>query len=137
MLIFNLYLINLLILLFQFKKNNMEIFLFGVIINQLINGILKRIINLPRPVFENGTTKYKYCKSYFGMPSGHAQFYGFLSYYLYNYNISFTPLILLIGSIELFYKYKTECHDLLQLFIGYLIGYIIGFIFNKFIKIEY
>lgn len=128
--IFRLFIINLVLIMTSITENVRWSLGIGLIINTVINHILKRIINQPRPIFANGVFKDKYCSSYYGMPSGHAQFYGFLLGWLLKEKIKLVNwkllTILILGSIELYYKYSSNCHSILQLLIGGIIGVILG-----------
>lgn len=129
--IFRLFIINLVLIMTSIIENARWTLGIGLIINTVINHILKRVINQPRPIFVNGVFKDKYCSSYYGMPSGHAQFYGFLLGWLLKQKIKLDnwklASILILASIELYYKYSSNCHSIAQLFIGGIIGFIFGY----------
>lgn len=132
--IFRLFIINILLVMTSITENARWSLGIGLIINTIINHVLKRIINEPRPIFAaKGVFKNQYCSSYYGMPSGHAQFYGFLLGWFIKQKIELSvwKKIIIIGlsSIELYYKYSSNCHDIKQLLYGGIIGYSLGYLF--------
>ena len=115
-----------------------QLYLYGylvfLLINKIINNLLKRIIKQQRPNngrsimkiednFYNGTEKY-------GMPSGHVQscFYSLTYLYL----VKQTPIIIIfelfITSLTFYQRWKYNRHTIEQLCVGSLLGSIIGYL---------
>lgn len=103
-------------------------------INSFINGILKNLIQQPRPsgqiylndhdiVPDSAPSKY-------GMPSGHAQSVGYSITYLYL--VVNNPIILyislFIGALTIYQRFKYRRHTLTQLFVGLVIGSIVAMV---------
>ena len=116
------------------KLNNFSsllIFSSFIAINQATNGLIKQIIQQPRP--ENPVNIVKHDSTTnpnLGMPSGHAQSVTFATTYLYFYTknpilliISITTSLLTISQRLVYRK-----HTPLQVFVGGTLGILLGYI---------
>ena len=109
-----------------------KIYLFSYVLffasNSFLNGILKNIIQQPRPsgqiylndhdvVPDSAPSKY-------GMPSGHAQSVGYSVTFLYL--VINSPALLcvslFIGALTVYQRFKYRRHTISQLFTGLVIG---------------
>ena len=123
----------------------LQFFVFGFILNNILNIILKLSIKEPRPTNDQKAIKIGVVNGAhigfdkFGMPSEHAQncsyCVSFITMALNNPFVTF--LFLLISIISLFQRYLYHNHTFFQLIIGSIVGssfgyltYIIG---NKYI----
>lgn len=109
-------------------------YLFFIVINGIINIILKNMIKQPRPLSISSIDKDKnkdkdlltlilqYDK--YGMPSGHTQFMGFNT--LYTYLISKNVYILVLQSIVTILSFRQRIMDGFHTFKQTLFGLIIG-----------
>jgi dolichyldiphosphatase len=109
----------------------------GQIFNLLINKLLKRIINQPRPMN---------CEisSDSGMPSNHAQFMSYLiSFYIFQiafnskyltkmYKLLYILILLLIGITVCYSRIYLNYHTIDQVVVGVIIGSILGIIWSAF-----
>jgi len=113
----------------------LKYFVGGVMLNNILNIILKSAIKEPRPTkdqkaieigVKNGA-RIGFDK--FGMPSGHAQNCGYcLAFILMTLNDPFiTAFYTLISFISLFQRFLYNNHTILQLSIGLIIGCIFGY----------
>ena len=119
-------LINL--LLSSVYKNNLFFFiLIGDVLSELLNLVLKGIIQEPRPKNQIKFNDHK--ASYYGMPSGHAQNATFQSLILcYQLNNIYSYIFSLLVCILTFYqRYKYRRHTLKQIFFGGLTGFLFGY----------
>ena len=119
-------LINL--LLSSVYKNNLFFFiLISDILSELLNILLKGIIQEPRPKNQIKFNDHK--ASYYGMPSGHAQNATFQSLILcYQLNNIYSYIFSLLVCILTFYqRYKYRRHTLKQIFFGGLTGFLFGY----------
>jgi membrane-associated phospholipid phosphatase len=117
----------------------------GFIFNNIINIILKVIIKQPRPKEDNISNEIltknnkenakneRHLFDLYGMPSGHAQNFGFSLIYIFNVfkDPFITAFYLLIGIISLWQRYEFKNHTIFQLLVGFIIGFIIGYIVYK------
>lgn len=108
----------------------------GLIVNSVLNIILKGLIQEPRPVFDNKKIKLmtSHKKDFFfqngipfdmyGMPSGHAQMAFFTSAFIY-LSLKHTNLLylyLLISLLICYQRIKIEYHSIPQIVVGAIIG---------------
>jgi membrane-associated phospholipid phosphatase len=117
-------------------KNYLTFFVYGFILNNISNIILKLIIKEPRPskdqkAIEIGVvngSRISFDK--FGMPSGHAQNCGYcLMFILMTLNDPIiTTLYSIITIITLFQRYLYNNHTILQLSVGFLVGICFGYV---------
>lgn len=113
----------------------------GLIMNAILNIILKGLIQEPRPLFDNKkiTLMSKHTKEYFfqngipfdiyGMPSGHAQMAFFTSTFIY-LSLKHTNLLYLYLLISLFICYqriKIQYHSISQIVVGAIVGSCFGY----------
>jgi membrane-associated phospholipid phosphatase len=128
------------LLLLRNMKIYLQFFVFGFILNNILNIILKLAIKEPRPTkdqkaIEIGVTNgARISFDKFGMPSGHAQNCGyclaFITMALNNPYI--TTLYTVITFNSLFQRYLYNNHTILQLIIGIIIGTTFGYIIYMF-----
>jgi membrane-associated phospholipid phosphatase len=130
--------IILFILTLLFLRNNIYyllFFVFGTVLNNIINILLKFIIKEPRPtkdktIIEIGVANGERISfDKYGMPSGHAQNCGFVLAYTTPIlqNPLLTSIFILISFVSLFQRYLYNNHSILQLIIGLLIGIVVGY----------
>lgn len=108
------------------------VYLIFVVVNTIVNKLLKIIIKEPRPIdskkygsFEKLENEEKY-----GMPSGHAQSSGFsiiFYYFLFGIDQAFY-LMLFITGITVFQRSYNKNHTIPQLLIGLTIGGLFSYI---------
>ena len=116
------------LLLSTIYKNNLFFFIIITnILSELLNIILKGIIQEPRPKNQikfNGKTA-----KYYGMPSGHAQNATFNSLLLcYQVNTWYACIFSLFICLATFYqRYKYRRHTLSQIFLGGVTGLLFGY----------
>jgi membrane-associated phospholipid phosphatase len=109
-------------------KNNLFFFIIiTYILSELLNIILKGIIQEPRP--KNQIKFNNHQAGYYGMPSGHAQNAIFQSLILcYQLNNIYSYVFSAIVCIATFYqRYKYRRHTLSQIFLGGLTGLLFGY----------
>ena len=128
------------------KKIYLQFLIYGFILNNLLNIILKLTIKEPRPnkdkkAIEIGVVNgARIGFDKFGMPSGHAQNCGYLTSFIIMTlnNPIITMLFSLLSLISLLQRYIYYNHSILQLIVGFIIGIGIGyltyFIGNKYIQ---
>ena len=116
------------------------LFLLGLIGEELVNNGLKLIIREPRPSCEcrvNGVATGCSCipeygkvsKSY-GMPSGHAQLWGYTAAFWACYLISkekphavaHSMLVLIVATLVAWSRVEMLCHTVMQVTVGFFIG---------------
>jgi membrane-associated phospholipid phosphatase len=118
------------------KQTYFIVFLGGLVLNNIINLLLKMAIQEPRPgndskAIEMGVVHgVRFGPDKYGMPSGHAQNCTFCLFYLMNTFpsnpwISMTTII--ITFISIFQRFVQHNHTIMQLFVGALLGAAIGF----------
>lgn len=115
------------------EKHLILFYVGGFIANELLNRVLKPIIQDPRPVPISPTNIY-------GMPSGHSQLAG--------YSLVFITLVLrekrsgYYGAIILLFlgltiatmaqRVVTQVHSIEQVIVGGLLGGVLGYTFHRF-----
>ena len=119
-------LINLLLSI-VYKNNLFLLIVISDILSELLNILLKGIIQEPRPKNQIKFNNHK--ASYYGMPSGHAQNATFQSLILcYQLNNIYSYIFSLLVCILTFYqRYKYRRHTLSQIFFGGLTGLLFGY----------
>ena len=134
------------IFVLQNKTKYLQVYVIGVILNSILNVILKYAIKEPRPskdsrILEMAIANGKrFDYDVYGMPSGHAQNCAYnLAFVTLVLNNSFiTGLYLVITAISMYQRYKYFNHTILQLIIvfgiGLLFGYLIYIVGNKWLK---
>jgi membrane-associated phospholipid phosphatase len=133
------------VILLRNKKTYLIFFIYGFILNNILNIILKLFFREPRPLkdlknIEIGIVNgYRIGYDKFGMPSGYAQNSGYcLLFITYVFNSpSITLLFMLISLITMFQRYIYNNHNsIFQLLIGFIIGGVVGYLIyligNKF-----
>ena len=96
-------------------------FVLFYILNEVLCVFLKQLIHEPRPqIYVSDPAN----RTYYGMPSGHAQHSAFIIVYLWLVKPSWmvTCLCLTIGSMSMVERYKNKRHTLKQLLAGIIIG---------------
>ena len=128
------------------KKIYLRFLIYGFILNNLLNIILKLTIKEPRPNKDKKEIEIGVVNGVrigfdkFGMPSGHAQNCGYLILFITMTlnNPVITMLFSLLSVISLLQRYIYNNHSILQLIVGFIIGIGIGyltyFIGNKYIR---
>lgn len=122
------------------------LFLCGLIGAELVNNGLKLIIREPRPSREclvNGIAtgcscipEYGRVSKSFGMPSGHAQLWGYTATFWTFYLISgekphaakHSILLFVVATLVAWSRVKMLCHSVRQVIVGYFIGIAIALI---------
>jgi membrane-associated phospholipid phosphatase len=128
------------LLLLRNMKIHLRFFVFGFILNNILNIILKLAIKEPRPTkdqkaIEIGVTNgARISFDKFGMPSGHAQNCGYcLAFITMTLNNPYiTILYTIITFNSLFQRYLYNNHTILQLIIGIIIGTTFGYLIYMF-----
>jgi membrane-associated phospholipid phosphatase len=128
------------LLLLRNMKIHLQFFVFGFILNNILNIILKLAIKEPRPTkdqkaIEIGVTNgARISFDKFGMPSGHAQNCGYcLAFITMTLNNPYiTILYTIITFNSLFQRYLYNNHTILQLIIGIIIGTTFGYLIYMF-----
>jgi membrane-associated phospholipid phosphatase len=106
-------------------------------VNIFINGVLKNIIQEPRPTGQVYLNEYDIvpntAPSKYGMPSGHAQAMGYSITFLYL--VAKSPALLIInvfiGSLTVYQRFKYRRHTISQLVIGLVMGSLVAIISHK------
>ena len=124
------------IILFRNKRKYMTYLIFGYVLCDILNILLKFILKEPRPtndwqLLRLGITHSKrFSFDVYGMPSGNAQSCGFL--------LVFTSLVLndpfitgiyaVLTLISMYQKYLYENHSIKQVVVGLFIGVVYGYL---------
>ena len=109
-------------------KNDLFFFIIiTYILSEILNIILKGIIQEPRPKNQIKFNNHK--AKYYGMPSGHAQNATFHSLLLcYQVNTWYAFIFSLFICLATFYqRYKYRRHTLSQIFLGGVTGLLFGY----------
>jgi len=112
-------------------------FIIAYVLNKLLNQYLKNSIKQDRPA---NPVKFldtdKFFKNKFGMPSGHSQNTFFSIMYAYLVTNSFIScfLLLLIGLIVIYERYKYRNHTLNQLIVGAGVGVTFAYLTYSFTR---
>ena len=134
------------IFVLQNKPKYLQVYIIGLILNSILNAILKYAIKEPRPSKDSRILEMaiangqRFGYDMYGMPSGHAQNCAYnLAFITLVLNNSFiTGLYLVITAISMYQRYKYFNHTILQLIIGFgiglLFGYLIYIVGNKWLK---
>ena len=134
-----------LILLFE-KSMMLKYYLFGYVVNIILNIVLKGIIKEPRPNedkhmfniwLNNGMKTDRHWFDRFGMPSGHSQgvFYSTAFIFFALKNSNWAILFLLISLNTMYQRVKYKNHTLKQVIVGALVGSLVGWGFYYFSKV--
>jgi len=134
------------IFVLQNKPKYLQVYVIGLILNNILNAILKYAIKEPRPskdsrVLEMAIANGKrFSFDEYGMPSGHAQNCGFnIAFITLVLNNAFiTGLYLVITAISMYQRHKYFNHTVLQLIVGLILGLLFGYLIytvgNKWLK---
>jgi membrane-associated phospholipid phosphatase len=128
------------------KNNVLFYYLFGLIIDFILNIVLKGIIQEPRPCFNprevqlaiknNKRFFYKNGIPYdlFGMPSGHSEWclYSTIYVYLVLRKTNVLYLYLIISLITMSQRVVFNHHTIFQVIVGASVGILLGYIIYKF-----
>lgn len=114
----------------------LQFFVFGFILNNILNIILKLFIKEPRPTQDQKSIEIGVVNGArigfdkFGMPSGHGQNCGYcLAFITMTLNNPFiTAIYSVITVISLFQRYLYNNHTILQLLVGILVGVGFGYL---------
>lgn len=133
------------IFLLRNMTHYLKFFLYGLMLNTILNIMLKLFIKEPRPSKHQKTLEIAINNGMyidfdkFGMPSGHAQNCAYnLLFIMKTINDPFiTTIYIIITTISLLQRYLFNNHTILQLitglFVGSGFGYLMYSIGNKFI----
>lgn len=118
------------LLLLRNIHNYFKFLLIGITATNILNIILKLVIQQPRPLKDNLALEIAISNGQrisfhkYGMPSGHAQNCGFLLGYvsLVLKNITFTGIFLMVSLLSLIQRVKYNNHTIFQVFVGFFIG---------------
>jgi len=121
------------------KFNLMFIFFIGCIFNAFVNIILKLLIQSPRPsestrlftlelMYNNHCENSKIGYDRYGMPSGHAQYFLYMTVFIHFalQNINITIFYLTVSLFVCIQRVIYNHHTIFQVIIGAIIGSIIG-----------
>jgi membrane-associated phospholipid phosphatase len=134
------------IFILQNKTKYLQIYIIGLILNNVLNAVLKYAIKEPRPSIDSRILEMaiangeRFGYDRYGMPSGHAQNCAYnLAFVTLVLNNSFiTGLYLVISAISMYQRHKYGNHTILQLIIGFCVGLIFGYLCyyagNKWLK---
>ena len=127
------------ILLLRNKRKYMNYLIFGYVLCDILNILLRFVLKEPRPtndwkLLQLGITHSKrFSFDIYGMPSGNAQSCGFL--------LVFTALVLndplvtgiytILTLITMYQKYLYENHSIKQVVVGLFIGLVFGYLFYQ------
>lgn len=128
------------VFLLRNMQTYLHFFIYGFVLNNILNIILKLAIKEPRPSQDQKAIEIGIANGArisfdkFGMPSGHAQTCGYcLSFIALTLNDPYIITLYLIISINsLFQRYSYNNHTILQLIIGIIIGIIFGYVVYTF-----
>ena len=132
------YLLNITsILLLLNKQVYLFFYIFGCMINIIVNLALKNIIKDPRPdndtiLFELGLKHGKrYSMDKYGMPSGHVQNVGFslMFNHLVIQNIYISLFYLVVTLLTMMQRYNYKNHTIPQIIMGLIVGLSMGYLF--------
>jgi len=121
-------------------------YLVFLMINKIINKILKLLIKQPRPnhgksIIENEDRFYVGIEQY-GMPSGHMQscFYSLTYLYLVKQSPTITIVEMFITSLTFYQRWKYNRHTIEQLCVGSVVGILVGYlsfiIVNRYLRTQ-
>ena len=122
--------ISVLLLAFLEKSNSWQIpvYIAGFIGNEVLNRVLKPMIQDPRPVPISPTDTY-------GMPSGHSQLAAyslvFITLALREKHYGWILLFVFLTVATMAQRVITQVHSLEQVIVGGLLGGIIGYLLQK------
>lgn len=134
------------IIVLQNKIKYLHVYIIGLILNNILNAILKYAIKEPRPskdsrILEIAISNGKrFGVDSYGMPSGHAQNCAYnLTFITLVFNNPFiTGLYLVITFLSLYQRHKYFNHTSLQLIVGFVnglcFGYLVYLVGNKWLK---
>lgn len=117
------------------KTKYILFFIYGFVFNNILNALLKLLIQEPRPskdqkAIEIGITNgARIGFDKYGMPSGHAQNAGFaLAFITFSLRSpGITGLYTIISLISMYQRYLYSNHTILQLVVGFFIGIVCGY----------
>ena len=134
------------IFILQNKTKYLQIYIIGLILNNVLNAVLKYAIKEPRPSIDSRILEMaiangeRFGHDRYGMPSGHAQncAYNLAFVTLVLKNSFISGLYLVITFISIYQRHKYFNHTILQLIIGFCVGLIFGYLSyyagNKWLK---
>lgn len=117
------------------KTKYILFFIYGFVFNNILNALLKLLIQEPRPSKDQKAIEIGIANGErigfdkYGMPSGHAQNAGFALAFI---TLSLrspviTGLYTIISIISLYQRYLYNNHTILQLIVGFFIGIACGY----------
>lgn len=123
-------------ILLRNMKIYLQYFIYGFLLNNILNILLKLAIKQPRPSKDEKSIEIAVVNGVrvgfdrFGMPSGHAQncsyCLAFITFVLKEPFI--TGFYVILTAISLLQRYLYNNHTFLQLIIGFIIGTIFGYL---------
>lgn len=124
------------ILLFRNKRKYLTYLIFGYVLCGILNALLKYVFKEPRPtndwkILQLGITHSKrFSFDVYGMPSGHAQYCGFLlAFTAFVLNDPFiTGIYSVLTLICMYQRYLYENHSIKQVIIGLFVGLLFGYL---------
>ncbi len=118
-------------------KTYLVVYVFGFILNIVVNNILKQIIKQPRPKGDldifNPSKKHDYSHNpiqVYGMPSGHSQMVLFSTTYTYLVfkNIPLTLFYLLLTLNTIVQRVRYRNHTVMQVIVGSFVGALVAYV---------
>ena len=118
-------------------KTYLVVYVFGFILNIVVNNILKQIIKQPRPKGDldifNPSKKHNYSHNpiqVYGMPSGHSQMVLFSTTYTYLVfkNIPLTLFYLLLTLNTIVQRVRYRNHTVMQVIVGSFVGALVAYV---------
>ena len=119
------------------KQVFLTVYIFGIILNEVINYFLKGIIRQPRPSEDESTlnilhTAHKVVGSHkYGMPSGHSQcvFFSTAFIYLVTRNTKLALFYIFMSLLTVIQRVNYYYHTVAQVVLGGLLGLAVGTFF--------
>jgi len=118
-------------------KTYLVVYVFGFMLNIVVNNILKQIIKQPRPKGDldifNPSKKHNYSHNpiqVYGMPSGHSQMVLFSTTYTYLVfkNIPLTLFYLLLTLNTIVQRVRYRNHTVMQVIVGSFVGALVAYV---------
>lgn len=110
------------------QMHRLIIFLLGIGVNVWFNMWIKPIIRDPRP---NPIGVSLDNPQYWGMPSGHAQYVGYILTFLYFTKMPsfYFTVFYCLGMITVWQRWYSMSHSFLQILVGLFVGITLGMLF--------
>jgi len=122
------------------KTNYLIVYIFGFILDSLLNFLIKGIVKQPRPkgdydLFKpNEKHSARISTDIYGMPSGHSQhaLYSTVFIHLVLKNTNITLVYILISLLTLYQRVKYRNHYIIQVIVGGVIGACLAYYMYKY-----